>query len=436
MKTLTLIFTFCTTTLSFVNFSQIITSNGATVFVSSGGVLFCNGGATFSNSTQFTNHGTVTTNKNSTLPQAGTFELNSNTSVSGNGTYRIEQDWINDAIFNGDNSEVVLFGNSEQFITSTVGIATSFNDLTLTGSGTNNNRKKTLLNTNASTGVTGVLNLNDRELSTNTNSFTIENPDPTAIIHLSTFNNEGFVSSLTNGFLIRNTNQQTEYLFPVGSSDGTLRYRPVTINPNSAVGQTYEVRLNNFSADNEGYFLSQHESIIDIVNPLFYHSIRRSVGTTNADIKLFFIPSVDKDWSSFAHWRSGDQSWIDVEDAIENTASNFKFVLKNNWDFPTNGDQYALVNITQPFSIPNVFTPNGDGVNDIFFITSAGLTDFNMVIVNRWGEKVFETSDPNEGWNGTTNGKKCSDGVYFITMTAKQKSNAITKHGHITINGN
>lgn len=435
MKKINLSFLFCLA-IPFLYYSQIVTSIGATISVTNGGILFCNGGATFSNVTQLTNNGTITTSKNSNLPQLGNFELNSNTVVSGDGTYRVEQDWINDAIFNGDNSEVVLFGNTEQFITTNSGVVTTFNDLTLSGVGTNIDRRKTLLNTSARSGVNGVLNLNDRELNTATNSFTVENPNPTAVLNSSTFNNEGFVSSLTNGFLIRNTNQQSEYLFPVGSSDGVRRYRPATITPNTSSNHTYNVRLNNFSADNEGYLLSQHEAEIDEVNPLFFHSIERSSGNSNATIKLFFVPSADNDWESFAHWYPSSQ-WEDVGNTTETSASNFKSIIKSNWDFPTAEIQYALVNSKTPFSIPNVFTPNGDGINDLFFITSSGLTDFNLIIVNRWGEKVFETTDPTEGWNGTTpNGNKCSDGVYFISLTATHKSNKITKHGHLTINGN
>lgn len=431
-KTILLYFVCC----SFINYAQIFHSNGGLIYINNGAELFCNGGVTLSNSTQLTNNGTLTATKNSTFLQPGDFEINTNSVVSGNGTYRVEQDWINNATFNGNNSEVVLFGNTEQFITSANGTVTTFNDLTLMGNGTNLNRRKILLNVDAATGNNGILNLNDRELSTNTNSFFVENTNPSAVLHTAAFNNEGFVSSLTDGFLVRNTNQQTDYLFPVGSSEGTRRYRPVTIHPHSTAEQTYEVRLNNFSADNDGYFLAQHEEIIDDANPLFFHSISRTQGVASADVKLFFIPSADNNWTSFAHWYPTAQEWKDVGNTTEANTANYNFLLKNNWDFPTNNDPYVLVNTIYPFSIPNVFTPNGDGINDLFFITASGLTEFNLIIVNRWGELMFETDDPNEGWDGTFNGNKCSEGVYFYSMKAKQSSNNISKHGHLTLSGN
>ena len=68
--------------------------------------------------------------------------------------------------------------------------------------------------------------------------------------------------------------------------------------------------------------------------------------------------------------------------------------------------------------IPNVFTPNGDGINDVFQIPLKGETEFELLIFNRWGEKVFESSDKNYRWNGqvNNNGSQCSPGTYFYLL--------------------
>ena len=52
--------------------------------------------------------------------------------------------------------------------------------------------------------------------------------------------------------------------------------------------------------------------------------------------------------------------------------------------------------------IPNTFTPNRDGTNDVFNISGIGidLNNFVMYIFNRWGEQIFDTHDLTEGWNG------------------------------------
>ena len=70
----------------------------------------------------------------------------------------------------------------------------------------------------------------------------------------------------------------------------------------------------------------------------------------------------------------------------------------------------------EPFVfVPNAFTPNGDGNNDILFAKSTIVDDteeFIFRIYNRWGEKVFETFDVTEGWDGTWRGKLCKPDVY------------------------
>ncbi|MGZ3932171.1 MAG: T9SS type B sorting domain-containing protein, partial [Bacteroidia bacterium] len=50
--------------------------------------------------------------------------------------------------------------------------------------------------------------------------------------------------------------------------------------------------------------------------------------------------------------------------------------------------------------VPNAFTPNGDGLNDIFYAKGYGITKFNMDIFDRWGEKVFSATDINDAWDG------------------------------------
>lgn len=62
--------------------------------------------------------------------------------------------------------------------------------------------------------------------------------------------------------------------------------------------------------------------------------------------------------------------------------------------------------------IPNSFTPNGDGINDVLYVRSDILDVCYFVIYNRWGEKIFETHDQNIGWDGTYKQKDCQRGTY------------------------
>ena len=73
--------------------------------------------------------------------------------------------------------------------------------------------------------------------------------------------------------------------------------------------------------------------------------------------------------------------------------------------------------------IPNVFTPNGDGKNDYFEIGGADnpCTDFNkLTIYNRWGKKVFEAEGSQLRWDGTVNGNRLTEGVYFYVLEGEE----------------
>ena len=80
------------------------------------------------------------------------------------------------------------------------------------------------------------------------------------------------------------------------------------------------------------------------------------------------------------------------------------------------------VKVFIPLSIPNAFTPNGDGRNDVFYVAGgpegSRLADFS--IYNRWGQKVFQvhdcpTGDPAYGWNGRINGQAAVAGTYVYS---------------------
>ncbi len=73
-------------------------------------------------------------------------------------------------------------------------------------------------------------------------------------------------------------------------------------------------------------------------------------------------------------------------------------------------------------NIPNAFTPNGDGKNDMFRVLFDFIPDdFYLVIYNRYGNKIFETTDPFNGWDGTAGGTKVQMGAYAYSLkyTAK-----------------
>ena len=85
-------------------------------------------------------------------------------------------------------------------------------------------------------------------------------------------------------------------------------------------------------------------------------------------------------------------------------------------------------------TIPNAFTPNGDGVNDYFKIKGSNIRSLTGKIFNRWGEELFKFNDANSKWDGKYKGKTVSDGVYFYIITATFNNGEVQeKHGAIEV---
>lgn len=79
---------------------------------------------------------------------------------------------------------------------------------------------------------------------------------------------------------------------------------------------------------------------------------------------------------------------------------------------------YVFETAPQVF-IPTAFTPNGDGLNDLFRATVAGMKQFNYLrIYNRWGQLMFSTTTPEKGWDGVHNGSKQAAGTYVYVIEA------------------
>jgi len=82
--------------------------------------------------------------------------------------------------------------------------------------------------------------------------------------------------------------------------------------------------------------------------------------------------------------------------------------------------QVYMVDCACYLQFPNAFTPNGDGRNDVFLPLHKGCSfrTYNLKIFSRWGEKLFESADPEFGWNGEVQGKPAPEGVFVFMLFA------------------
>lgn len=81
--------------------------------------------------------------------------------------------------------------------------------------------------------------------------------------------------------------------------------------------------------------------------------------------------------------------------------------------------QLEILNCNNKVYIPNVFSPNGDGINDVLYVYGPGITGLEMEIFDRWGEKVFQTKDISTGWDGKFNSRKMNPGVFVYQANLK-----------------
>lgn len=106
-----------------------------------------------------------------------------------------------------------------------------------------------------------------------------------------------------------------------------------------------------------------------------------------------------------------------------------------------NGDrtiisQSNISEVTIPLAvyIPNAFSPNGDGLNDRFGISAKGIDKFSITVFNKWGQLIFESTDPHQTWDGTFGGEIVPDGPYVYSLHLVSSDNIPSvKSGTVTI---
>ncbi len=140
--------------------------------------------------------------------------------------------------------------------------------------------------------------------------------------------------------------------------------------------------------------------------------------------------------------------WSEESTLFGNTIHNPTVApLENTTYNLTVRDEYGCVNlgavfiVVKDFScgepylfVPDAFTPNGDGMNDVLYVRGNAVNEVQMMIYNKWGNKIFETNSLDEGWDGTFAGKPLPPDVYSYYLHIKCfNGEDYFKRGDITI---
>lgn len=272
--------------------------------------------------------------------------------------------------------------------------------------------------------------------------------------------------------------------------DVTVNPAPELINPPTAVtvcsGTALDIKLSssiptdfswiatdNANTTGETYLTAKQSAVIDDViknNTAGVEVVKYTITLTSktgacANIKPYTIDvTVNKVTAAFTANPTTGEVPLDVKFTNASAGKNYK----NLWDFGTGttatdtdpGYLYDKIGyyracltitdndncsdkmctniqvyITSSYVIPNVFTPNDDGVNDMFTIKGKGIESIHGEIYNRWGQKEYEWDTVSGGWDGhSASGAPCTEGTYYFLLKIKgMDAKSYTEKGSLTL---
>ncbi|HLP18758.1 MAG TPA: LamG-like jellyroll fold domain-containing protein, partial [Chitinophagales bacterium] len=302
---------------------------------------------------------------------------NGTAGIDNQGTVEVKGNWTQNAagggLVNGSAGTVILDGANQ-----TVGgsIQTTFSNLTLGGTGI-----KTL---GISATVTGTLSLVDREFATGTNLLTVTTTGNIT-------RTSGFVSSLSGGYLVRNTNSTGTYFYPVGGPNGGI-FRPMEIAPATSTSNSFRVRFVPNSPTSDGFTATTTDGTICNVNTSFYHQVVQT-GADQAIMTMYFSSAIPENFLRMAHWQGGSPVWTNMNPVTSVTGYGLNGLRTSAAWSDFSSVAFGLASPLTP-SAPvataatnvncNTFTANWNAATDAagYYLDVASDAGFSTLIVN------------------------------------------------------
>lgn len=365
--------------------------------------------------------------------------------VSNNGTLAVKGNWTNNdissVVFNNDSEGTVLLnGNSQEIGGSST---TAFPSLTLSKPASGAMSTFSAMGPgkwlSSNIAVKGVLSLQDQQLHAEFNTIHVINADADAITRTS-----GFISTDNFGALIRNTNSNSPYLFPLGSVNSTtVLYRPLSFQPKNSLENTFSATLNFNDPTSEGFDKAKKRHDIQSVWDKYYFVLGQKSGNSGFDINFYQNSEEEKSATQLVHWEKYFSVWgkaspstvtsgsfgDDLSGKILNTSILYSSTETfSNMPFTFSGSS-GLVN---PFTFYNGFSPDGDGKNDQWNIKNIELyPDNKLSIFNRWGDEVYNA----KGYTNATawDGANVQSGTYYYVLNVTVDGAPQVYKGFITM---
>jgi len=137
--------------------------------------------------------------------------------------------------------------------------------------------------------------------------------------------------------------------------------------------------------------------------------------------------------SDFMTWSNERGLWLFGGNGFPGSSQQTFGQQNDLWRFGY--DTLTFITPTETIKLPNVFSPDGDGINDLFEIKgTSSLDSYQLTVFNRWGQVVFRSDAPEESWDGTFGEEKCNGGVYFYKLELQNTTGKIYRSsGFITL---
>ena len=292
------------------------------------------------------------------------------------------------------------------------------------------------------------LNLKDSELKLNSHLCHLQN-DNTASLSWNT----GYISGDTiGGYFLRSTQSTNVYRFPVGSASLNAIYRAVDLRPSTSDSAVYGVRLahtdasfdftgSSITGQTGPYDRDSKNSALSDINPRFYHHVAGIYGAVPAEATVYFLDQdqIPEEFNSIAQWSANKWNYVnsDLQEqliGLPDIGSPKNSVTWTKNDFTS--DVFALTSAENGGAfIPQIFSPNSDGFNDVLFVQGRNISNLTFIIYDRWGTKIFESNDQSKGWDGNYQGSPSLSGVYvyYVEASINGEAERQSKKGNFTL---
>ena len=299
-----------------------------------------------------------------------------------------------------------------------------------------------------------------------------------------------FISNIANPSLVANSLQNNgTYVLTIADNNGCSKSTSlaVVVNPlptgvlvssstkncvpfcaNFSVSATSNIQSTNWTSSNGGSINGNVLNKCFTIDGDYYFAAQFTdangcSNTASFVVTAYPVPVADFNWSPLKPLEKNDDvyfndatttggpatnwNWTFINNTITSQQQNpiyifqdagvypVALVVKNKWGCSDTVVKSITVAEDYGLYIPNAFTPNEDGINDVFQPKGYGVTKYLLFIFDRWGEKLFTSKDFASGWDGTYNQQPCKSDVYvYKIILTNSFGKVIEKTGHVTLN--